>query len=85
MFLDCTMNLFVWYVCMLGVMGILLMQVEPSSANSTPMSAKKPMIDNMLALEQKSTFVSEKAAELFVDDQRASIVVNYTLLVQLGF
>ena len=55
--------------------------MEPSSANSTPMSAKKPMIDNMLALEQKSTFVSEKAAELFVDDQRASIVVNYTLLV----
>ena len=53
--------------------------MEPSSANSTPVSAKKPMIDNMLALEQKSTFVSEKAAELFVNDQRASIVVSLAI------
>ena len=53
----------------------LLIQVEPSSANDAPVSAKKPLIDHMLALEQKSTFVPEKAAELFVDGQRASIVV----------
>ena len=51
--------------------------MEPSSTNDdTPVSAKKPLIDHMLALEQKSTFVPEKAAELFVDGQRASIVVS---------
>ena len=54
--------------------------MEPSGTNSAPVSAKKPLIDNMLAPEQKSTFDAEKAAELFVDDQRASIVVSYILL-----
>lgn len=56
--------------------NFFLSQVEPSSANNTTVSAKKPLIDNMLALEHSSTFVPEKAAELFVDDQRASIVVS---------
>ena len=54
--------------------------MEPSSTNSAPVSAKKPLIDNMLAPEQKSMFDAEKAAELFVDGQRASIVVSYILL-----
>lgn len=50
--------------------------VESSSPNDAPVSAKKPLIDNMLALEQKSNFIPEKAAELFVDGQRASIVAG---------
>jgi len=50
--------------------------VELSSNNDAPVSAKKPLIDNMLALEQNSTFVPEKAAELFVGGQKGSIVVS---------
>lgn len=50
---------------------------EPSSSSDAPVSAKKSYIDHMLALDQKSTFVPEKAAELFVDDHKGSIVVSY--------
>lgn len=50
--------------------------MEPSSDNDAPVSAKKPLIDNMLALEQKSTFVPEKAAELFVEGQKGIIMVS---------
>ena len=53
------------------------MENSNTNTNDAPVSAKKPLIDNMLALEQKSTFVPEKAAELFVDGHRASIVVSY--------
>jgi len=48
----------------------------PPSAGSAPVSTKKPLIDNMLAPEQKITFIREKAAELFVDGCRGNIVVS---------
>jgi len=48
----------------------------PPIAGSTPVSTKKPLIDNMLAPEQKTTFIREKAAELFVDGCRGDIVVS---------
>ena len=57
---------------------MLLIQMEPSNANDTPVSAKKPLIDHMLALDQKSAYNPEKAAEIFVENQRASIIVSFS-------
>ena len=59
------------------------MESPPPSGSNVPTSAKKPLIDNMLAPEQRSTFILEKAAELFVDGQRGSIVVSIFIIIAI--